>query len=291
MSDLLWLLAELNAALAGAVVVVLVLRRPFRKTLGPRAAYSLWAAVPAGMAAVCLPRAGPAIDALAAPQSASLTTAMLTVWLVGAIASAGLMLAAQARFAAQARQGLAGPAVTGVIIGRLVMPADSAARWSAEEEAAIRAHERAHVDRGDLRVNAAAAVLQCLFWCNPLTHIGVSRFRFDQELACDATVMAMRPGRRRVYAEALLKAAPPRLLALGCGWGAAGVGALETRLTSLRLPCHPAGPGAIVAVLGIVLATTGAGWILQPATPEQLRPVLPSVLILRLQAPSQPPTP
>lgn len=291
MSDLLWLLAEMNAALAGAVVVVLLLRRPFRKTFGPRAAYALWAAVPAGMAAVCLPRVGAAVDALTAPQSTSVTAAVLTVWVVGAIGSAGLMLAAQARFAAQARQGLAGPAVTGVIIGRLVMPADSATRWSAEERAAIRAHERAHVGRGDLRANAAVAVLQCLFWCNPLTHIGVSRFRFDQELACDATVMAMRPGRRRVYAEALLKAAPPPLLAFGCGWGAAGVGALETRLTSLRLPCHPAGPGATLAVLGIALATAGAGWALQPATPEQLRPALPSVLIVRLQAPSQTPAP
>ena len=54
-------------------------------------------------------------------------------------------------------------------------------------------------------MNAVVALIQCLCWFNPLVHLAARWIRFDQELACDAAVIAERPGLRRPYAEALLK--------------------------------------------------------------------------------------
>ena len=70
------------------------------------------------------------------------------------------------------------------------VPADFAARYSADEQDLIIAHERQHAARHDPAANALLALLQCAFWFNPLMHLAASRFRFDQELACDAAVMA-----------------------------------------------------------------------------------------------------
>ncbi|WP_428151130.1 M56 family metallopeptidase [Brevundimonas sp.] len=281
---MLALLTELNAALAAAVLIVLLVRRPFRHRFGPRAAYGLWAIVPVAMAAVCLPRTvvgGEAVAPLAVPA-----TLILSVWLLGVTVSAGLIVAGQARFAAHARRGVAGPAITGVLVGRLIMPADSATRWSAEELAVVRAHEHAHRERGDLRVNAVVAVLRCLFWCNPLAQIGADRFRFDQELACDATVMAMRSGRRRVYAEALLKAETAPAPAFGSSWGATGAGALATRMASLSLGCHRPDLAATLCVIALMLATATTAWRVQPASIKALAPVAPPVLYVRMNAPA-----
>lgn len=284
MSDAPDLLLELNAALALAVTIVLALRTPARRVFGPRAAYGLWGVVPLTLAAVCLPRM--AAGSVVASSTLSLIPGQLivAVWGAGAIAFAGLMMVHQMRFAALARQGLAGPAVTGVIVPRLVMPADSHIRWSPEERALIRAHEHAHLERGDLRVNAVVALLQCLFWCNPWAHIAVSRFRFDQELACDAQVLAVRPGRRRVYAEALLKAGQTRATPLGCGWGDAS-GTLETRIASFRLNRHSPTPVAVAVVLGLALGVAATAWALQPATVEASDDPRPKILNLRLSPP------
>lgn len=259
MSDVLALLLELNAAMALAVTIVLGLRVPVRRVFGPRAAYGLWGVIPLTLAAVCLPRivVGPvAVSGALEPIPGAL---IVGFWGVGVIAFAGLMAASQARFAALARQGLAGPAVIGVIVPRLVMPADSAARWSPEERALILAHEHAHVERGDLRVNAAVALLQCLFWCNPWARVAADPFRFDQELACDAQVLAVRPGHRRLYAEALLKVGRTPATPLGCGWGDANARGLETRIASFRLNRHSPTPIAVAAVVGLALGGRGGG--------------------------------
>jgi hypothetical protein len=61
-----------------------------------------------------------------------------------------------------------------------------------------------------------------LFWFNPLVHCGASRFRMDQELACDAAVIRSYPNSRRAYAEALLKTQlTDSSLPVGCHWHSA----------------------------------------------------------------------
>src|SRR3546814_498383 len=84
------------------------------------------------------------------------------------------------------------PAVVG-LRARIVLPADFDVRYSADERALILAHERTHRARGDVAGNALMAALRCVYWFNPLLWIAADRFRRDQELACDATVVARHP--------------------------------------------------------------------------------------------------
>ena len=58
-----------------------------------------------------------------------------------------------------------------------------------------------------------------MFWFNPLVHLAAARFRFDQELACDAAVIARHPDSRRRYGAAMLKTQRAEFgLPMGCHW-------------------------------------------------------------------------
>ncbi|WAC59207.1 M56 family metallopeptidase [Brevundimonas sp. SL130] len=289
MRDLIGLLAEMNLALAGAVGLVVCLRGVFRRRFGPRAAYGLWWAVPAALVAVCVPREGGLAGAagLGLFAEREVQIGLASIWFAGVLVSALAMVSAQRRFAALERRGEAGPALVGVLVGRLVMPADADRRWSQDEVALIRAHERAHRDRGDLRVNAVVTGLVCLFWFNPFAHVGAGLLRFDQELACDATVMAGRPGRRRLYAEALLKAGSASAGPIGCGWTQGGVAALEARLQALRLSCWSPSSAGLLFTVAVLAVAACAAWRLQPPTPEVQRVRPGIVLNLRLLPPVQ----
>src|SRR6185503_20979525 len=96
-------------------------------------------------------------------------------------------------------------AVVGALDPHVVVPSDFEARFDAEERVLVLAHEWAHLRRQDARVNALVALLQCAFWFNPLVHLAARAIRMDQELACDAAVIAQFPEARRRYAEAMLK--------------------------------------------------------------------------------------
>ncbi len=76
------------------------------------------------------------------------------------------------------------------------------------------AHERAHLLRRDVFVNAVAAGWLCVFWFNPLMYWAIGRLRLDQELACDAVALARTGAARHCYADALLKTQ----LASESGW-------------------------------------------------------------------------
>lgn len=221
----------LRAALFGslAILVLLVLRRPLRRWLGASLAYQAWLLVPIVAAASLLPgRAGPALQsvqvlrpaqALAAhittPPQSGQADALLVAWACGAAAMALWFVLGQRAFLRKAgplarlgavyvSAGGAGPASVGLFRPRIVVPHDFATRYSPSAQALIIAHEQVHIDRGDAGANLAAALFQCLFWFDPLVHLGARCFRQDQELACDAAVMQRHPHQRRAYAEALL---------------------------------------------------------------------------------------
>jgi hypothetical protein len=97
------------------------------------------------------------------------------------------------------------PVLVGAFNPTLILPADFESRYSVIERQMIIDHERAHLMRGDVTVNAIAAGWLCLFWFNPLMYWAVGRLRLDQELACDAIVLAGAGVARRSYADALLK--------------------------------------------------------------------------------------
>lgn len=254
------LLVRLALAGSAAVVLVLLLRRPLRRLTGAHAAYQCWMIVPLALLVAALPslRAAPVLvlalvpkmtTATLVPAAASAGTAwlewLLLAWAMGMLAAGALLVRGQLGYArslgtlherdgifvaANARHG---PALLGFWRPRIVVPFDFATRYSVAEQALIIAHERLHAERRDPVVNAALALLQCAFWFNPLMHIAASRCRFDQELACDAAVMARNKGQRQAYAAAMLKTQSAGVPALAtCHWQSSHP--LKERLMQLK---------------------------------------------------------
>ncbi|MEW5686407.1 MAG: TonB family protein [Pseudomonadota bacterium] len=299
-ADILSALARANLAMAVAVLAVVLSRASARRVFGPATAYGLWAMVPlAGLAALAPRPAGSvemsatvlAAAAEAARRGADRADAMpdaalLAAWLVGAGVAATVLLARQARFvralgrlepgadgALRAERAGVGPAVVGALRPRIVTPSDFEARFAPDERAVILIHEATHLARGDAAVNALAAALACLCWFNPLIHLAGRLLRVDQELACDATVLARRPEARKLYAETLLKTQlAGQALPLGCHWPAQGEHPLKARIAMLKTPA----PSRRRRITGLGLAGAAslgaafAAWAGQPAVTPPL---------------------
>lgn len=300
LADALQCLALAAIASGAAIVLVLMLRKPMRQHFGPDVAYALWAIVPTAAVIALLPApigampasaAASAAGVLPSPAAGQLANApsfdpqpwLAALWLAGVIVFALLLGMRQRRYVralgvrsrlsagVQRAQASAGcPALIGAWRPRIVLPADFRLRFSALERRLILAHEQLHRVRGDAQLNLIAALLRCLFWFNPLVHFAASRYRFDQELACDARVIARFPGQRRLYAGAMLKtqfADDPRLqpgLPVGCYWQSSHP--LKERIAMLKQPL----PGLKRRVCGYavtaVLSAAGsyAAWATQP---------------------------
>lgn len=290
------LLVETTLASSAAMAIVLLLRHPVRRAFGSGAAYALWALVPAMLVAVLVPAAivpvAPArvladpVMAMAAPMLDAGTASGHTVawmpwlWSLGALATLSVLAWRQRRYVAGlgplrqrpdghfqslATRGL--PAVLG-LRARIVLPGDFEQRYSPIERELVLAHEHEHLRRGDLPACALAVALRALFWFNPLVHAAAGRFRHDQELACDASVLQRYPDRRRQYGDAMLKTElADQPLPLGCHWF--GSHPLKERLAMLTRPTlsirRRAGGLFLVALLG--LATTALAWATQPVQP------------------------
>lgn len=284
-----------------AALLVGLMRAPLRGTLGARAAYLIWLAVPASALAVALPQArqptgdaaigldvfgwmGARMDALVAAVHVSrpVALAVCTVWALGG----GFALASMARrqrfFArslgtlAQSPDGtwrssrVAEPMLIGALRPRVLVPLDFEQRYSAEEREFVLAHERAHMRRGDAFVNGLVAIWLCAFWFNPVMFWAMRLLRFDQDLACDAAVLAAAgKGRRGRYARALLKAQlageAALRLPLACHWHS--VHPLRRRIAALRRPVagrmrHGMG---ILCVATLVGSVTLAAHAVEPA--------------------------
>jgi beta-lactamase regulating signal transducer with metallopeptidase domain len=101
-----------------------------------------------------------------------------------------------------------GPMAAGVWRRRILLPGDFLARYTPAERRMTLLHEGAHHDRGDLIANLAGLVVLAAHWWNPVAHVAWRAFRADQELACDATVLAGSDGdTRAAYGRAVLKSA------------------------------------------------------------------------------------
>lgn len=211
---------------------------------------------------------------------ASLLAVGLLAWAAGALALAGRLLLQQRRFRRrlghlrrrdaglwQASSDDIGPVVIGLLRPRIVVPADFDHRYDAQQRELVLAHERVHLTRGDLPMNALACVLRCVFWFNPLVHLAAAKLRLDQELACDAVVIARNPRAGRAYATALLNTQLADLgLPVGCAWQSSHP--LTWRISMLKKPLP--GPARLMLGAGLaVLASSAAAtvlWQQQPAT-------------------------
>lgn len=286
---LLTILLRVQLMASAAILMVLLLRPLVSRWCGARITYWLWLIVPIATIAGELPArsqivlAAPIMTStLSVPQHSIASSAassalssdgefgpkradlLIAVWLLGFGGLFGRSILRTRRLAASSS---IGPALIGVLRPRLVLPADFATRFSAEERALILAHEEVHRVSRHVTVNAMVECLRCAGWFNPLMHLAALRFRADQELSCDAAVIAAHPSSRPTYAEALLKAqiasVPPPL---GCMWTSASARRLGERITKLseHAPGRRRRVAGMVGVLGLGIASGYAAWAQQP---------------------------
>lgn len=234
--------------LASSVLMLLVLavRAPVRRSIGPRLGYILWALpavrmvlppLPAG-ALGALPMAQDAVAGISVlfvgPQAASgawdephallIGLALPALWLAGAV---GLLTVYAVRHLAYCRRlrakgnelgrvdgirvvaaDVEGPLAFGVFHRFIAVPRGFARNYRSCERALALAHESAHHARGDLLANWLSLVVLAVHWWNPLAWLAIRAFRNDQEFAADAHVLAGKePGTRALYAHVLAKAA------------------------------------------------------------------------------------
>lgn len=104
------------------------------------------------------------------------------------------------------REHAAGPAVLWALPRSLILlPADFVARFDNDAtRGLVLRHELTHVRRGDALWSLAMEIASALLWFHPLAWLARSRFRLDQELACDAASLRALPERSANYARALL---------------------------------------------------------------------------------------
>ncbi|MDG2530965.1 TonB family protein [Caulobacter endophyticus] len=308
--DLVEALVRANLALAAAIVAVMLLRKPVRLRFGPLAAYALWLAAPLCALVSLIPVRAPtamtfhqtieisprglAAAAAASSRPFDLADGLVLSWAIGAALAVGLFVLRQLRFVRAAGRltpldgapGVlrgehvdAGPLVLGALRPRIVVPADFETRFQGQARALVLAHEDVHLRRGDATINGLVVALQCLCWFNPLVHLAARAMRVDQEIACDAAVIARHPDARRLYAQTLLSTVlTAKTAPLGCHWPAAGPHPLKERLTMLNAasltPLRRKAGLALVALLASTAA--GAVWAANPeVTPKPIvsRPV------------------
>ena len=328
-SDLLLLLVRANLVAAGAIALILVLRPVMARRFGMRVTYALWSLAPLAVLASLVParriviEAGSAASRIVENQAAELPAPALVpelvavaaplfdpapwfvaAWAAGALLCLGVLARRQHSFSRslgtlkreadlyRAEAAGVGPAVIGALRPRIVLPSDFEARFAPEEREVVLAHERTHFHRGDPLANGLVALGQCLFWLNPLVHVAAHYVRLDQELACDAAVIARFPGSRKRYAEAMLKTQlAPMAAPLACYWPGRSAHPMKQRIAMLKQtpPDRPRRMMGLALVAGLSLGAGVVAWAAQPARLETVMvtrtgPAPPTVEAARVEA-------
>nr|MBA2772399.1 peptidase M56 [Sphingomonas sp.] len=234
--------------LASGVLMLLVLavRAPVSRWVGPRHGYALWALPAVRMLLPPLPLAmlrplplggnfagetsvllvGPTVASAGSdmPQMSWLGSALVAIWLAGAVVLFAVYAVRHGLYCRRVRtQGTAlgrigtvrivaadveGPLAFGIFRRFIAVPRDFARDYSPREQDLALAHESAHHARGDLIANWVSLAVLAAHWWNPVAWVAIRAFREDQELAADAHVLADRePAIRALYAHVLAKAA------------------------------------------------------------------------------------
>lgn len=276
-----------QAVLLTSALAMLALARPALKRLGAGTLYAAWLLVPAVLLTPALPRpaqeplhlalqaAGQAATAPSLPQPAAppdlaafWLSLWLWLWLAGAAVVAGVQVRRQWRLARLGGCLPAGssPALVGLLRPRLALPADFEQRFPPAQRELILAHEQVHRERLDNLWNLLAGVLAAVNWWNPLAWWAARRFRADQELACDAAVLAPRPEARADYTRALLAAHDLHSLGapLASRWGTTHP--LVERIAMLHRP-HPSSRRRAAALGLALLGAAGLAYAVQAAAP------------------------
>ncbi|MCE4553166.1 M56 family metallopeptidase [Pelomonas cellulosilytica] len=279
---LLGLLLTQAVLLSMAVALLALLRLPLGR-LGAGARYASWLLVPALLLTAALPRpahepltlawhaAGasvmPAAPAPPTPYGRP-SVAWLVLWLGGGLIVALQHARRQWRLARLGDRLPAGcsPALIGLFRPSVALPADFEMRFTPAQRVLILAHEEVHSQRLDNLWNLLACGLGALHWWNPLAWWAARRMRADQELACDAAVLAAQPDARADYTQALLAAHDLRHLGapLASRWGTTHP--LLERIAMLNRPRRLTRVSA-AALATILLAAAGAVYAVQGDAP------------------------
>ena len=164
-----------------------------------------------------------------------------------------------------------GPVAAGVIHRRIFLPRDFMTRYAPRERRLALLHEGAHHDRNDILANLAALVMLALHWWNPIAHKAYRLFRADQELACDATVLAgVGNADRHAYGSAVLKSASARMPGVACALSHKDE--LKRRLQVMARkpigsPRQWLGFGIAISAIGAGLVVTASGHANVPDEP------------------------
>ena len=261
-------LIRAQIAAAAAVLLVVMLRPSARQLFGPRRAYGLWAIVPAAAAAAFFPSLAETMELGAPARPLGAWAGKLTLlWLAGCAIATAVLILREHLFRRRVEQGQAGPAVMGALWPRVVLPSDFAARFDARERELITLHERTHINRGDPIANLVIAGIGVLGWCNPMIALASHLVRIDQELACDATVVALRSDIRADYAKALMKAQMGGAVSpLACGWATHPL-ILRVSLLNRREPTLARDVAGFLTVTFLAVAAMAIVWSVAPRGP------------------------
>lgn len=212
--------------------VRLVSHRWLLRTFGARTLYSLWALLPFALIVSAIPQQWwpqwhessaawlvlvQAQQQVTAVVAASYSMTFYWVWLLGMAAALTVLLVQWPHEQCCWRIGklrvvrtnaCAGPAIAGLLRPILYLPRDFAQRFNWQQRRLILAHEKQHWQRGDLLANALAYGICAIFWFHPVAWLCYRRFRYDQELACDAHVLARASvAERAQYGQTLVQVA------------------------------------------------------------------------------------
>lgn len=166
-----------------------------------------------------------------------------------------------------------GPAVFGVLRPLLLLPADFEHRFPAARGELVLRHELVHCRRGDSLWNLLAELLLALAWWHPLAWLAWQRFRLDQELACDAVVLASQPRQCGEYGRALVDAVGGAALLAATPWPAGPQ--LKERLKMMTLnTCSIQRRRLGAALVGLVAAAAAVAAPLPAAAARQHGPTV-----------------
>lgn len=289
------LLLELLLPLSLLLLSLLLLRPYLLTQLGARTLYGLWSLVPLMLLCFVLPlqlsySSGSAVMQVYqvslqhAEQHVSSDSVMFWFWLTGVVLFASAVLCSQMhlhkeRAAAEpvelqsgslqsdlpclVSKKVQGPYISGVVRPKIMLPADFFQRFSPAQQLLILQHEITHWRRGDLLCNLLALVLLMLFWFNPLCWLAYNAYRQDQELACDALVLAGAATVDKIaYGKALLSNSEPgpvRWQGLTTHYGDSKQ--MKQRLLQLQ---KQQGFSKTTVVAAVALVLTAGLWLQQP---------------------------
>lgn len=219
-----------------------------------------------------------------APSGPGLFPLLIGLWAIGALGFLGYHLISHTRFCRRLLKrsrtikpvadgkvwmvesdAASGPLAFGIWRKYVAFPRDFNERYDPLERNLALAHELGHHARGDLVANWVALVMLAIHWFNPVAWRAFRAFRADQEMACDALVLADRaPSLRHAYGRAIVKSAHGGAVSAACHLhtineikGRLRMLSVHTKLSRSRIAGGVAGT-AMVAALGLGLTASGS---------------------------------